>query len=579
MKIVALALTPLVLVLASVLGLVVVLGPADGPSYDCATPPGTVLPVSATDEHFDAEQLANARTIIAVGKAANVPAYGWVIALATAMQESGLRNLPYGDRDSLGLFQQRPSMGWGTPAQVMDPVYASTKFFERLVAVPGWLSMPVTRAAQAVQRSGLPDAYADREAAARRLVERLAPEVDVALLVTTDNCFVGTEGPVVVPLPPGTYRDEHNYGGTSAHWAATHTGDDLAAPCGTPVLAATAGVVVIESGSGWTWSGRWLVKIQTAPGALTTWYGHMQVLTVNPGQRVQAGQQIGEVGSLGNATGCHLHFEVHPHGGGYLEDQIDPAAWLAANVGKPGHAPSGGFRVATFNVLGSSHTGPGGDQHAGWSSGTERIVAAIDLLDARGVSVAGLQEFESPQYRVFHRRYAGRWAAWFAGGDSRNAVIWRTDTWKLVSARSFPIPYINGTDEMPVVLLRNLATGTQLYVVNVHNPSNMYGTFAHQRSQALRIESGVVDQLLVTETPLLLTGDFNATDEPVCTFTPRLANAFGSSQGRCGAQRGESIDHIFGGRLAFDDTRSDGTPKRERISDHDLVLTTVSTTT
>ena len=138
---------------------------------------------------------------------------------------------------------------------------------------------------------------------------------------------------VVMPLPAGTYVDENNYGQTSAHWAAFHTGDDFSAPCGTPVLAATAGTIRIESGGGWSWSGRWLVKVETAPGALTTWYGHMQALTVVDGQAVTAGQQIGQVGDLGNATGCHLHFEVHPHDGGYLQDQIDPVPWLAANVG------------------------------------------------------------------------------------------------------------------------------------------------------------------------------------------------------------------------------------------------------
>lgn len=78
------------------------------------------------------------------------------IALATALQESALRNIDYGDRDSLGLFQQRPSQGWGTPAQIMDPVYSAGVFYDRLAEVPGYSRLPLTVAAQRVQRSGFP---------------------------------------------------------------------------------------------------------------------------------------------------------------------------------------------------------------------------------------------------------------------------------------------------------------------------------------------------------------------------------------------------------------------------------------
>jgi cell wall-associated NlpC family hydrolase len=93
------------------------------------------------------------------------------------MQESHLRNLPNlgasNDHDSLGLFQQRPSQGWGTPAQIMDPTYASTKFYSKLLTIKGWQSLPVTEAAQAVQRSAYPDAYAKWEPDATQLVGAL----------------------------------------------------------------------------------------------------------------------------------------------------------------------------------------------------------------------------------------------------------------------------------------------------------------------------------------------------------------------------------------------------------------------
>ncbi|MWV49280.1 peptidoglycan-binding protein [Rathayibacter sp. VKM Ac-2803] len=125
------------------------------------------------------EQLANVRVIIAEGKTAGVPEYGWVVAIATAMQESRLRNLSGGDRDSVGLFQQRPSAGWGDPAALVDPVYASRAFYGAansptsntgLTDVAGWESMSVTEAAQAVQVSAYPDAYAQWETLAREAV-------------------------------------------------------------------------------------------------------------------------------------------------------------------------------------------------------------------------------------------------------------------------------------------------------------------------------------------------------------------------------------------------------------------------
>ena len=96
-----------------------------------------------------------------------------VIALATAQQESGLRNLDYGDRDSLGLFQQRPSMGWGTEAEVQDPTYAAGQFYDRLVGVPNWNTRPLAEASDAVQRSAYPNATAKHEAMAIDLTAAL----------------------------------------------------------------------------------------------------------------------------------------------------------------------------------------------------------------------------------------------------------------------------------------------------------------------------------------------------------------------------------------------------------------------
>jgi hypothetical protein len=105
------------------------------------------------------EQMANAATIAAVGIRRGLPERAVVVALATAFQESRLENLAGGDRDSLGLFQQRPSQGWGTQAEIRDPRYAAGKFYSALVKVKDWQDMRVTDAAQRVQRSAFPEAY------------------------------------------------------------------------------------------------------------------------------------------------------------------------------------------------------------------------------------------------------------------------------------------------------------------------------------------------------------------------------------------------------------------------------------
>jgi hypothetical protein len=114
-------------------------------------------------DYKTAEQANNAAIIAAVGMSYGFDVQGVTVAIATAIQESDLRSLDYGDRDSLGLFQQRPSQGWGEPEQVIDPHYASSKFYQALERVEGWQDMPLTVAAQAVQRSGFPDAYAAHE--------------------------------------------------------------------------------------------------------------------------------------------------------------------------------------------------------------------------------------------------------------------------------------------------------------------------------------------------------------------------------------------------------------------------------
>jgi len=142
---------------------------------------GCTAEVDGHTVEVDLEQAENAALITAVAVERGMPARAASIALATAYQESKLYNIDYGDRDSVGLFQQRPSQGWGSVAQLTDPVYATNAFYDALQKVDGYDSMEITVAAQEVQRSGYPDAYADHEKDGRALASALTGNSRAAL--------------------------------------------------------------------------------------------------------------------------------------------------------------------------------------------------------------------------------------------------------------------------------------------------------------------------------------------------------------------------------------------------------------
>lgn len=310
---------------------------------NASVPPDGRLP---TMKSLASEQVHNAAVIIKVGQQRRIPPRGWVIAIATALQESRLYNLPYlganNDHDSIGLFQQRPSMGWGTPTQVSDPVYSSGKFYQKLVTVTGWQTMPLTMAAQAVQRSAFPNAYAKHEPLATEIVNTLADNAAraagslVALQCTTgtDITASGWTVPVVGPITSGWRTPSR----------PTHNGVDIGAGKGAMIRAAASGVVLIVACDAHTLSGAyygcdrdgslnvkgcgWWVEIQHA-GSVITRYCHMvsQPL-VAVGQQVAAGQPIGHVGATGHVTGPHLHFEVHINGDDSFAGAVSPINFM-----------------------------------------------------------------------------------------------------------------------------------------------------------------------------------------------------------------------------------------------------------
>jgi endonuclease/exonuclease/phosphatase (EEP) superfamily protein YafD len=237
------------------------------------------------------------------------------------------------------------------------------------------------------------------------------------------------------------------------------------------------------------------------------------------------------------------------------------------------------FRVGTFNVLGHSHTRPGGNKK-GWASSVARTGWAVDLLNAYHVDVVGLQEFEDVQARTFDARTGTSWDVYPGNaGDPRNSIAWRTDAWELVSAATFPVPYFRGRNvAMPYVLLRDLESGQQVYVINVHNPATTgrHGNNEHWRDVATDREIALVDQLHAAGFPVVLTGDFNERDEVFCRVTGsgtmRAANG-GTGGATCAPPADMDVDWIFGSSaIEWSNFVSTKAGLVSRATDHPLVV-------
>lgn len=182
---------------------------------------------------FTPEQAVNAATISAIGTSRGMPERAVAIALATALQESGLRNIRHGDRDSLGLFQQRPSQGWGTEKQIMDPTYASGIFYEHLAKVPGYSRLPLTVAAQRVQHSGFPQAYAKHEPDATLLAAALTGRAAATLTCQgrpAATTPAGGPAPVRAALARDFGRDVFQEAGATVDAAGSAVSPAPAAP-------------------------------------------------------------------------------------------------------------------------------------------------------------------------------------------------------------------------------------------------------------------------------------------------------------------------------------------------------------
>jgi hypothetical protein len=240
------------------------------------------------------------------------------------------------------------------------------------------------------------------------------------------------------------------------------------------------------------------------------------------------------------------------------------------------------FRVSTFNVLGASHTNPGGNKR-GWAAAPTRMSYAVSVLRAYDVDVVGLQEFEDSQYRSFVGQTGGAWGVYPGlSGDPRavrNSIAWRTDKWELVSASTIAIPYFHGSRvPIPSVRLHNIASGQDVYFVNTHNPATTgrWGNNEHWRDVATAIEINHIAQLHDAGFQVVMTGDFNERDEAFCKMTAAgtLTAANGGSVGpACAPPADMDVDWIFGSTgivfSGFVSTKDGVVP---RATDHPFVV-------
>jgi hypothetical protein len=317
----AVLLAPVVVATGLTGGVLLLHEPAGVAAGPCAPVSGSASAAGAssvTVAGFTGEQLVNAAVIVQAGAALGVNARAQAIGVMTAIGESTLVVLDHGDAvgpDSRGLFQQRDNGAWGSYADRMDPVTSATNFFRALLAVPGWETLPPTIAAHRTQHNANPYHYARWWDAAVEIltalngaaIPGLAPGTGLLACTGIAPAGVAAEGwtwPAAGPMTSGFGGRSDPTGGGGQF----HAGVDLAPGCDAQIVAAAAGVVVRAGPAGGYGN---LVAIDHGGGTVTR-YAHMEdddVLVV-VGQTVAAGQQVARVGTKGDSTGCHLHFEV-----------------------------------------------------------------------------------------------------------------------------------------------------------------------------------------------------------------------------------------------------------------------------
>lgn len=324
--------------LVALVGVAVIGGP-EAKASPCS-PSGASVRVDPTQvpqgsiAGYGHEQLVNAAHVMLAASDAGLTIRDQQIGVMTAMGESGLKVLDFGDTagpDSRGLFQQRANGAWGSLPDRMDPYISSTNFFKVEKTIEGRETLEPTLVANRVQRNADPYHYAKYWESAGKVVQGLAgrvvPTTGTPPATTSDGCG-STSGPVALtgwaaPAAGGMtsdYGPRSSPGGIGSTW---HKGIDFGGGCEAPIWAANAGTVIKAGPAGGLGNA---IEIDHGEGIVTR-YGHMFPAGVlaQVGDLVTAGQQIGRIGTAGKSTGCHLHFEVQRGG-----QHVDPQAFLTS---------------------------------------------------------------------------------------------------------------------------------------------------------------------------------------------------------------------------------------------------------
>ncbi len=388
---------------------------------------------------------------------------------------------------------------------------------------------------------------------------------------TTDPKYRKVSAPNVFYPVTGSRRvkDLKNY-------SSRHRGTDIVAPCGVNVYATHPGTVSVVTST--KWYNRYAVRVISNSGGLVVTSAYLSRVTVTDGQIIQAGQMIGSVGRRKASQSCRVYVAITNGTARY-----NPSAFLNSYVGKP--APisrlfgNTGLAVASFNVLGASHT-TSGSRFASYSSRTPR---AYNLFQKYALDVVGLQEFQKVQRDQFMELSNGTFGAFYFDPDGRrndpeNAIIWRNSTMEFVEGDTFDVPYFNGNiRHMPMVLLRQKSTGLTAWFMNVHNPADTNGPAQQWRNQAVAIEKQKMIDLRASGRPVFLTGDFNDRREAFCPLTAGMLSISPNSipsATTCNYPRQTSIDWIFAaGQTRFSSFVRDTSPQSQLISDHPIVVT------
>ncbi|MCW2767108.1 MAG: hypothetical protein JWO11_3067 [Nocardioides sp.] len=545
-----------------------------GSPLPCAQPAlQSALPVRYLAHAKDLSPAQETRlTAFAVtGWKGHKPARAQALALLTAL----------GD---LGIGATRQQLGRG-------PRLTPRAFYRGLGRIPGWETLPPSIVAHQVL--GTPDPFALESQWPRALgvlaeltgftVAEASQRVAPGARSGARCAAAGATDARGFPLPAGT-----GYAVLKAPLGKHPDGRPvlLGAPCGTAVLAAVSGTAQVwPSTNG---SGPWRIAITGGGSGVTTVYEHVARPAVKDGDLVVVGKEVAEVGDLGHVPTCALGLRVERDRKALTSART--VAWLAsihpAPVAPPPPptptAPTT-VRVATLNVLGSHLTAPGGGKR-GFAPGPTRMAQALSLLDQSGASIVTLNEFETPPANVvladpdwdLHRATPNN--TFRDGNSGGNAVAWRTDTWKLVSATEFTVSW-KVTLHMPVVRLRNLDTGAKIVVVAMHNPASTrrQGNQSGARNAARAAERTAIAGIMEsTGLPVIVAGDMNERTEALCGFTSGgLLTTYTGGASTCAGYGYGGVDFIFGGGdLTFQD-RTVNRATLGRVSDHPLVTSLI----